>query len=677
MPAPKSIVQRAATLRGQLEFHNHRYYILDDPEIPDAEYDRLLRELQDIEQEYSELCSMDSPTQRVGATPVKAFAEVSHEVPMLSLGNAFSDDELAEFDRRCREGLGVEQIEYIAEPKLDGLAVSLLYENGLLVRGATRGDGATGEDVTRNVRTIGSIPLRLSGKNIPRRIEVRGEVYISSQGFAQLNERQQAAGQKSFANPRNAAAGSLRQLDSKITAQRPLSMYCYGIGIVEGVTIAERHSDMLRQLADWGLRVSDAPAICKGLKACVDYYNQLAARRGALDYEIDGVVYKVNHHHQQQELGFVSRAPRWAIARKFPAQEEMTVLEAIDIQVGRTGALTPVARLAPVTVGGVTVTNATLHNEDEILRKDVRIGDTVIVRRAGDVIPEVVSSIISKRKKGARRFKMPGKCPVCGSDALRSEGEVVTRCTGGLYCPAQRKESIKHFASRRAMDIEGLGDKLVEQLVDTGLVHNVADLYSLTIDQLAGMDRMGAKSAENLVSALEQSKHTSLPRFIFAMGIREVGEATARNLALHFGSLAKVLSASREQLEQVADVGPVVAASIAAFDQQAHNRQVIDKLIKAGVHWDDVAVLEQAEQPLAGMTIVLTGALSMSRHEASEKLQAMGARVSGSVSKKTAFVIAGAEAGSKLSKAEELGIPVLDEQALTRILAGDLGAIDQ
>lgn len=677
MSAPKSTIKHAAELREQLHYHNTRYYVLDDPEIPDVEYDRLLRELQDIEQKYPELLTTDSPTQRVGASPVKAFGQVRHEVPMLSLGNAFSDEELGEFDRRCRDALNTGQIEYMAEPKLDGLAISLLYEDGVLVRGATRGDGATGEDVTQNVRTIGAIPLRLTGSKIPTRLEVRGEVYLSLKGFDELNQRQQEQGQKIFANPRNAAAGSLRQLDSRITAQRPLSMYCYGVGVIEGAHLAERHNEVLDQLASWGLRTSSEPAVCCGISECIDYYNKLASRRNKLDYEIDGVVYKVNQHSQQQQLGFVSRAPRWAIARKFPAQEEMTILESIDIQVGRTGALTPVARLKPVSVGGVTVTNATLHNEDEILRKDVRAGDTVVVRRAGDVIPEVVSSVSSRRKKGARRFKMPTKCPVCKSDAIRNEGEAVTRCTGGLYCAAQRKESIKHFAARRAMDIEGLGDKLVDQLVDSEMIHDVADLYSLTSKQLAGMERMGEKSANNLVGALEKSKNTSLPRFIYALGIREVGEATARNLAMHFGSLEKMLTASKEQLEEVNDVGPVVASSIAMFDKQSHNRDVIKKLIRAGVHWDNIKVAEQGDQPLDGLTFVLTGALTMPRNKAKEKLQALGAKVSGSVSKKTSYVIAGADAGSKLAKAESLGVPVLNEQALTRILDGDFGVIDQ
>lgn len=674
---PAKDKKRAAELCEQLNYHNYLYYVLDNPEIPDAEYDRMLRELQSLEERYPELRSADSPTQRVGGEALSAFTEVQHEVPMLSLGNVFSEEELTDFDRRCREGLDVDEIEYIAEPKLDGLAISLLYEDGVLVRGATRGDGATGEDVTHNVKTIGGIPLRLTGKGIPKRLEVRGEIYMPKKGFDELNQRQRDNNAKPFANPRNAAAGSLRQLDSTITATRPLTMYCYGVGVVEGTTLADTHNAMLEQLRGWGLRVSAEPAVVKGVKGCEAYYEKLLARRDALDYEIDGIVYKVNRHDQQRTLGFVSRAPRWAIARKFPAQEEMTKLLAIDIQVGRTGALTPVARLEPVAVGGVIVTNATLHNEDEIRRKDVRVGDTVIVRRAGDVIPEVVSSIKAKRKKEARQFKVPTKCPECGSEVVRVEGEAVARCSGGLYCPAQRKESIKHFASRRAMDVDGLGDKLVEQLVDAGMINDVADLYSLTAKQLAGMDRMGEKSATNLIASLEKSKATTLPKFIFSLGIREVGEATARSLAMHFGSLENVIKATQEQLEEVSDVGPVVAKNIVAFDHQSHNREVIEKLIKSGMHWDDVETRPASEQPLAGKTIVLTGALSVSRNEAKDALQALGAKVSGSVSKKTAYVIAGADAGSKLAKAQDLGIPVLDEDALKKILAGDLSSLDR
>ena len=670
MAVSNQIQQRIDELREQLDYHNYRYYVLDDPEIPDAEYDRMLRELQDLERQYPESIIPDSPTQRVGATPLKVFGEVKHEVPMLSLGNVFSEQELRDFDRRCREGIGVESLEYSAEPKLDGLAISLLYENGSLRRAATRGDGMRGEDVTQNVRTIQSIPLKLRGKP-PRRLEVRGEVYMPKQGFEELNKRQLVAGEKTFANPRNAAAGSLRQLDSRITATRPLAMYCYGVGIYQGSKLPARHSDTLARLREWGLRVPDWSRVVHGLDGCLAYYRELLRNRDGLAYEIDGVVYKLDSHAQQQELGFVSRAPRWAIAHKFPAQEEMTRLLAIDVQVGRTGALTPVARLEPVAVGGVTVTNATLHNEDEIRRKDVRVGDMVIIRRAGDVIPEVVSAVPKYRKKGAPCFRMPQACPVCGSDVERPQGQTVLRCTGGLYCAAQRKESIKHFASRRAMDIEGLGDKLVEQLVETGTIGDAADLYALRLEQLAGLERMAEKSARNLLTALEKSKRTSLARFIFSLGIREVGESTALALALHFGDLDALMRASEQELLEVADVGPVVAASLVHFFAQAHNQEVIAKLLQAGVTWPRVEAAA-GEQALRGKTLVLTGTLeSMSRNEAKAALLALGAKVAGSVSKKTDAVIAGAEAGSKLSKAETLGVKVLDEAALLRLLNGD------
>ncbi len=675
MKIPEKIRQRVEQLHTQLNYHNHRYYVLDDPEIPDVEYDMMLRELQDLEAQYPELCSPDSPTQRVGAAPLSKFSEVKHEVPMLSLANVFSEQELEDFDRRCREGLDTDCIEYVAEPKLDGLAISLLYKDGLLVRAATRGDGTTGEDVTANVKTIGAIPLRLTGKNVPAVIEVRGEIYISRDGFEALNAKQREKGEKTFANPRNAAAGSLRLLDSSITAQRPLTMYCYAVGkCTEGV-LAKTHSEVLEQLRSWGLRVSHEHAVVEGAKGCYLYYEKLLQRRDKLPYEIDGIVYKVNRFDQQQTLGFVSRAPRWAIAHKFPAQEKTTQLLAIDIQVGRTGALTPVARLEPVEVGGVIVTNATLHNQDEIERKDVRVGDTVIVRRAGDVIPEVVRSVLSKRKKGARKFKYPTRCPECDSEVIRIEGEAKARCSGGLVCPAQRKENIKHFASRRAMDIEGLGDKLVEQLVDENVIKSAADLYSLSKEKLSGMERMGDKSADNLIGALEKSKSTTLPRFIYALGIREVGEATARSLAQHFGSLDKIMVATSKQLEEVPDVGPVVARNIETFDHQAHNREVIDKLIKSGVHWDDIDVSVSNEQPLEGKIIVLTGALSMPRSEAKDKLQSMGAKVSGSVSKKTTLVFAGADAGSKLTKAKDLGIPVFDDDTLQKVLKGDASLV--
>jgi len=659
--------QRAEKLRERIRYHNYRYYVLDDPEIPDAEYDRLLRELQQLEQQHPELITSDSPTQRVGAEPLSAFGEVRHELPMLSLDNAFSDEELGEFDRRVRERLGVEVVEYTAEPKLDGVAVSLLYQDGRLVRGATRGDGSSGEDVTQNVRTVQSIPLRLRGKGYPQRLEVRGEVFMSHGGFRKLNERAAAAGQKTFANPRNAAAGSLRQLDPQVTAQRPLEIYCYGVGVVAEGELPDRHSGVLKQLREWGLRVYPGIETVDGLSGCVKYYRKLEQRRGGLAFDIDGVVFKVDRLDQQQRLGFVARAPRWAVARKFPAQEELTRVLGIDVQVGRTGAITPVARLEPVFVGGVTVTSATLHNEDEVRRKDVRIGDTVIVRRAGDVIPEVVSVILERRPHKARKFVMPEHCPVCGADIERVEGEAVARCTGGLYCEAQRKQAIRHFASRRAMDIEGLGDKLVEQLVDQKLVSDIAGLYALDADALAGLERMGEKSAANVIAALDKSKQTTLERFLYALGIREVGEATARALAQAFGELDALMGASAEELEAVRDIGPVVAQHIVHFFEQAHNRDVIRRLLEAGIRWP--AVKRARRQPLEGHTYVLTGTLSsMTRDQAKQELQALGAGVAGSVSGKTTAVIAGEKAGSKLAKAEKLGIPVLSEHDLLALL---------
>ena len=659
--------QRAEKLREQIRYHNYRYYVLDDPEIPDAEYDRMLRELQVLESKHPELVVDDSPTQRVGSEPLSAFGEVSHEVPMLSLDNAFDDDELGEFDRRVRERLGIDNVEYTAEPKLDGLAVSLLFEDGILKRGATRGDGSTGEDITQNVRTIKSIPLRLMGSGYPGRLEVRGEVFISHAGFRKLNQQAQAQDHKLFANPRNAAAGSLRQLDPKITARRPLEMYCYGIGLAQGGTLPERHSGILQQLRKWGLRVYPGIDRVSGLEGCVSYYRKLEQQRDALPFDIDGVVFKVDRLDYQQQMGFVARAPRWAIARKFPAQEELTRVLDIDVQVGRTGAITPVARLEPVFVGGVTVTNATLHNEDEVRRKDVQVGDTVIIRRAGDVIPEVVSVIRDRRPNDAKPFVMPALCPVCGSDIEKIEGEAVARCTGGLYCEAQRKEAIKHFASRRAMDIEGLGDKLVEQLVDQKLIDDVAGLYSLEVGAVAGLERMGEKSAQNLIAAVDKSRQTTLDRFLYALGIREVGDATARSLAQAFGRLEALMQATEEQLEAVRDIGPVVAKHIVHFFQQAHNRDVISKLIDAGVKWPAIEVSHH--QPLAGNTYVLTGTLTaMTRDEAKQKLQALGAKVSGSVSKKTTAVIAGEKAGSKLGKAQSLGVEVLSEKDLLELL---------
>jgi DNA ligase (NAD+) len=667
MSVPQAARARARKLHTRLHQHNYLYYTKDAPVIPDAEYDQLLRELQALEAQYPELVTPDSPTQRVGAAPLKAFGEVRHAVRMLSLDNAFSDEELADFDRRVREKLGAEQVEYAAEPKLDGLAVSLLYQDGKLVRAATRGDGETGEDITLNVRTIPSVPLKLVGPDIPQTLEVRGEVYLSHKGFDALNRQMEAQGQKLFVNPRNAAAGSLRQLDPAVTAQRPLEMFCYGVGKVSGDRLADTHTEILARLGDWHLRVYGDVQRVSGLAGCVDYYRHYEQRREQLPFEIDGVVFKVDRIDQQDILGFVARAPRWAIARKFPAQERETRVLAIDVQVGRTGALTPVARLEPVFVGGVTVTNATLHNQDEIDRKDVRPGDTVIVRRAGDVIPEVVRVLKEKRRKGARRFRMPVQCPVCGSHVMRAEGESAARCSAGLFCPAQRKEAIKHFAARRAMDIEGLGDKLVEQLVERQLIHDVSDLYQLTVEELAGLERMAEKSATNLVNALEKSKETTLDRFIYALGIREVGESTAQILAREYADLDALLATDLEALQSLHDIGPVVAKHIIGFFAEEHNREVIDKLRRAGVHW--TAVDKPGEQPLAGKTFVLTGTLSMPRAGLKARLQSRGAKVSGSVSSKTDYVVVGENPGSKYTRAVELGIEVLDEAACMELLA--------
>ncbi len=659
---------RMDALRREIEHHNYRYYVLDDPEIPDAEYDRLMRELQALEERYPDQITPDSPTQRVGGEPLEGAAEVEHRVPMLSLENAFSAEELTAFDRRLRDRLGVEQISYTGEPKLDGLAVSLRYEHGLLVLGATRGDGARGEDVTQGVRTIPSIPLRLIGKGFPAVLEVRGEIYMPRSGFELLNEQARQRGEKSFANPRNAAAGSLRQLDPKVTASRPLSVFCYGFGEVEG-EIAPTQSESMRRIAQWGLRVSPELRIVQGADGCLAYYRKIEGRRDGFDYDIDGVVFKVDRLEQQRRLGYLSRAPRWAVAHKFPAQEQVTRLLEVDVQVGRTGALTPVARLEPVDVAGATVTNATLHNEDEIRRKDIRIGDRVVVRRAGDVIPQVVSVVMKDRPPEGRRFRMPGRCPVCGSEVVRAEGEAVSRCSGGLYCPAQRREALRHFASRRAMDIGGLGEKLVEQLVDRELVATPADLYRLSLEELADLDRMGAKSAANLIAQLEASKKTTLARFLFALGIREVGEATARGLAEHFRDLQALREADEQRLQEAPDVGPVVAAHILAFFRQPHNLDVIDGLLSAGVGWEP----SPAAQPggaatLEGKTFVLTGALSRPRNEIKDRLMARGARVAGSVSRKTSYLVAGADPGSKLDKAHELGVPVLDEAGLDELL---------
>lgn len=670
MSVPTAALQRVLDLRSEIESHNRRYYQLDAPTIADAEYDRLMRELIELEARYPELATPDSPTRRVGAPPLDAFAEVRHRLPMLSLDNAFSDEEVAAFDRRIHERLGLasEAVDYVAEPKLDGLAVSLTYQLGVLALAATRGDGQVGEDVTANVRTIASIPLRLAGQGYPELMEVRGEVFMPKAGFRALNERSLQAGDKIFANPRNAAAGSLRQLDPKVTASRPLAFFCYGVGEFPSADLPESHYALLQRCASWGLPVCPEVAAIRGVQACLAYYRRVLDQRAELPYEIDGVVYKVNRLAQQERLGFVARAPRWAVAHKFPAEEATTRVEAIEVQVGRTGALTPVARLAPVFVGGVTVTNATLHNADEVRRKDIRVGDTVVVRRAGDVIPEVVKVIPELRPTDAQSFQMPAQCPACGSSVESVPGEAILRCTGGLYCPAQHKESIRHFASRRAMDIDGLGDKLIDHLLERRLVQTVADLYSLREHDLASIERMGAKSAHNLVQALERSKTTSLARFLYALGIRDVGEVTARALAAHFGSLDDLMAAGTESLQKVRDVGPAVAGHVATFFAQPHNREVVAKLRAAGIRWPQQTAAA-GDRPLDGRSFVLTGSLSsMSREQAKERLERMGAKVAGSVSKKTDYVVAGADPGSKLATARQLGVQVLLESDLLRLL---------
>ncbi len=650
--------QRAAELRRLIEQHNYRYYVLDDPEVPDAEYDRLMRELVAVEASYPDLISPASPTQRVSGTPLDGFAEVRHRPPMLSLGNAFSTAEVADFYRRVAQGLERETITFAAEPKLDGVAISLTYLDGRLTTAATRGDGERGEDVSANVRTIRAVPLKLRGTGWPGLLEVRGEIYMPRAGFAAFNRKALERGEKPLVNPRNGAAGSLRQLDPQITAQRPLAFFAYNTPTRE--QLPDNQFDTLARLRDWGLPVNPEVRRVEGLQGCLDYHAGMAARRAGLGYDIDGVVYKVDRFVEQDILGFISRAPRWALAHKFPAEEEITRLLAIDIQVGRTGALTPVARLEPVFVGGVTVTNATLHNEDEIHRKDVRAGDWVVVRRAGDVIPEVARAIHARRTLELPQFSMPRQCPECGSAVERITGEAVSRCTGGLFCPAQRKHSIRHFATRKAMDIEGLGDKLVDQLVEAGLVRTVADLYHLTQAQLAALERMGGKSAENLLQALEESKKPPLDRLLYALGIREVGEVTAHSLAAHFGTMDALQQADEETLTKVSDVGPVVASHVVAFFAQHHNRDVIQALQDAGVDWQ-VVEKTTGEQPLAGQTWVLTGSLSMPRIQFKNQLEALGAKVSSSVSGKTSVVLAGEAAGSKLAKARKLGVRVMTE----------------
>ena len=675
MAADQASAERAAWLRAEIDRHNHAYYVLDNPVVSDADYDRLMRELQELELAHPGLVIAASPTQRVGAAPLAAFGSVMHSVPMLSLGNAFDDDEVRAFDKRVADTLRAAgrlqpgaEVEYFCELKLDGLAMSIRYEDGQLVQAATRGDGQTGEDVTANIRTVRSIPLALQGDGVPPVLEVRGEVFMNLAEFDLLNDAQRVRNEKVFVNPRNAAAGSLRQLDPRVTAQRPLRFFAYGWGEI-GETPAVRHGEMLDWLASMGLPVNTGEhMIARGADGLLAYYGDVAARRERLPYDIDGVVYKVNDLAAQRTLGFVARAPRFAIAHKFPAQEATTTLLDIEVQVGRTGAITPVARLAPVFVGGVTVTNATLHNEDEINRKDVRIGDTVIVRRAGDVIPEVVAPVLERRPTDARRFVMASVCPVCGSAIERLEDEAIARCTGGLFCPAQRKQSLLHAAGRKALDIEGLGDKLVEQLVDRGRIHSLAEIFGLTADELAQYDRMGQKSAENLVAAIDRARRPALGRLIFALGIRHVGETTARDLALHFGSIESLVGADLDTLLVVNDVGPVVAGSIVRFFAEPHNIEIVRALQASGV-------VPQTEEPprtqgLAGKTFVLTGTLPVwSREEAAAQIVAAGGKVSGSVSRKTNFVVAGEEAGSKLTKALELGVTVIDEDALRALLA--------
>jgi DNA ligase (NAD+) len=666
-----AIEQEVEALREQLDSWNYQYYVLDQPTVPDAEYDRCMRRLLELEEAHPRLRRPDSPTQRVGAQPLEKFQQVRHELPMLSLENAFSEQDMVDFNRRLLDRLGhdKEPLEFACEPKLDGIAVSLLYRNGVLERAASRGDGTTGEDITHNVRTIPSIPLRLRGSGYPAVLEVRGEIYMPLAGFEQLNARARQQGEKTFVNPRNAAAGSLRQLDARLTAQRPLEMCCYAVGLAEGGDLPGSHARVLDCLQQWGLRINAESRVVRGIAACDAYYRELAGRRADLPYDIDGIVFKVNDLALQKALGTVSRAPRWAIARKFPAQEEMTRLLDVEFQVGRTGAITPVARLEPVFVGGVTVSNATLHNSDEIERLGARIGDSVIVRRAGDVIPQVVSVVLARRPEDATHVVFPRTCPVCGSAVERAEDEAVLRCMGGLVCAAQQKAAIKHFASRRAMDIEGLGDKLVEQLVDEGLVKNVAGLYHLRREQLLSLERMGEKSADNLLEALEKSKLTTLPRFLFALGIREVGEATALALARHFGSWEALAAAGEAQWLDVSDVGPVVADHLAQFFDSGSAQAVVAELRAAGVRWPDIDVIG-SELPLAGQTWVVTGKLeALGRDDAKACLQTLGAKVAGSVSARTHCVVAGPGAGSKLARANELGVEVIDEAAFIALMA--------
>ncbi|MDB6085583.1 MAG: ligase [Gammaproteobacteria bacterium] len=667
--AERKAAGRAAELREVLERYNYRYHALDDPEVPDAEYDKLMVELRGIEAQYPQLLTKDSPTQRVGAAPVAAFGAIRHRAAMLSLDNAFSEVEVRDFDRRIRERLGVDRsIGYSAEPKLDGLAISALYDKGAFVQGATRGDGETGEDITQNLRTIAALPLKLRTAEVPRFLEVRGEVFMPLAGFERFNKEAAARGEKTYINPRNAAAGSLRQLDPRMTAARPLDLFIYGVGYVEGGKLPVHHGQLLQLLRHWGFKICPQSTVLESIEGCLEYYRDMGLTRMKLPYQIDGVVYKVDDMELQRQLGFVSRAPRWAIAHKFPAEEALTTVREIEFQVGRTGALTPVARLEPVFVGGVTVSNATLHNMDELTRKDVRVGDTVVIRRAGDVIPEVVSVLPERRVAGASLTELPAVCPVCGSPVLREGDQAIARCTGGRTCAAQRREEIKHFASRRAMDIQGLGDKLVDQLVERDWIKSPADLFDLEAARIATLERLGEKSAQKLGAAIAAAKHTTLPRFLYALGIRDVGEATALALARHFGSVEALRRASADEVQRVPDVGPVVARNVAAYFGDAGNAAIVDRLLASGITWP-APDPPSAGGEFTGKTFVLTGTLEgLTRDEAAEAITAHGGKVSGSVSKKTHYVVAGADAGSKLKKAKELGVTVLDEAAFLVLL---------
>lgn len=671
MTVADKIVKEIEALRSEIERHNFLYHSLDMPEITDREFDQLFRRLAELETQYPQLITPDSPTQRVGSEPLSSFQQVLHRLPMLSLGNAFNAEDLRDFDRRIKNRLDSEiDTAFTCEPKIDGVAVSLLYEEGRLVQGATRGDGTSGEDITANVKTIDSIPLRLRGKRYPSALEVRGEIYISKAGFKKMNEKAMQDDEKLFVNPRNAAAGSLRQLDSRLTAKRPLTMYCYSVGLVANGDLPGKHGEILEALKGWGFRINPLVETVTGIEKCIAYYDRMLATRVQLPYEIDGVVIKVDDISLQNQLGLLTRTPRWAIAHKFPAEEAITRVEDVEFQVGRTGAITPVARLKPVFVGGVTISNATLHNMDEIARLGLMLGDTVVIHRAGDVIPKVARVLEEKRLPDAKTIQLPDKCPACGSDVVIASGEVVARCTGGMYCSAQRKENIRHFASRMAMDIDGLGEKLVYQLVDEKLIQTSADLYRLKAEDLIPLERMAPKSANNLIAALERSKQTALPRFIYSLGISEVGESTARSLARHYVDLDAIMAADEESLQEVPDVGPIVASKIAVFFRQAHNREILESLLQSGITWPVGESGGKQQQSLEGQTFVLTGSLSaLSRNEAKARLQSLGAKVSGSVSGKTSYVVAGEAAGSKLKKAEELGVEILSEAALLALFA--------